>query len=172
MVELKVLNLHWLENTKAERDLCVHSSVYLRICDKIVSNEISGDWTVSSSAYFFLKSLKLTHDENSPSQLLPCCGFTMYALGDNYDELLIMGCSSGINWTITHEQNQIIHQFEDGKVVKTSFDEWRSAVCNFSDEVMEFYESSSPKIVDDEEDRRGFELFMREWKLLRAEAFD
>lgn len=171
MIELKSLNLHWLENSEAERDLCAHSSVYLKINSKIVSDKNAGDWTVSSSAYYLLKSLKENHDGNIEPQLLPCCGFNMYAVGDNKDELLIIGCPNGINWTISHKQNKVIHQFEDDEIIETDFDEWRNAVCNFSDEIMNFYENSPTKIVDDE-DRRGFELFMREWKRRREEAFD
>lgn len=171
MVELKSLNLHWLENSEAERDLCAHSSVYLKIDSKIVSDENAGDWTVSASAYYLLKSLKENHDGSVEPQLLPCCGFNMYAVGDNNDELLIIGYPSGINWTVAHKQNKVIHQFED-EILETDFDEWRNAVTEFSDAVMSFYEISSPKIIDDDEDKKGFELFMKEWKRLRAEAFE
>ena len=69
-------------------------------------------------------------------------------------------------------RNKIVHQFEDGEIVETDLDEWRDAVCKFSDAVEDFYEASSPKKVDDYEDRKGFELFIKEWKGLRAEAFD
>lgn len=54
MIELKVLNPHWLEgNENTEYDLCVHSPVWLKIGDRVVSNEESGDWTVSASATYF-----------------------------------------------------------------------------------------------------------------------
>lgn len=170
MVELKSLNLHWLENSEAERDLCAHSSVFLKIGSRIVSNEISGDWTVSATAYYLLKSLKENHDGSVAPQLLPCCGFDMYAVGDNNDELLIINCPNGINWTIKHTNDKVIHQFED-ETLETDFDEWRNAVIEFSDAVMNFYETSRHKITDDEENKKGFELFMKEWKRLRVEAF-
>ena len=172
MVELKALDLHWFEGSEEERDLCAHSSVYLKIGIKSISDEKAGDWTVSASAYYFLKSLKETHDGSIEPQLIPCCGFNMYVVGDNNDELLILGCPNGINWTILHKPNKIIHQFENGEIIETDFDEWRDVVCNFSDEIMNFYEISLPKVVDDEEDRKGFELFMKEWKRLRIEAFN
>jgi len=171
MIELRALNLHWLEDSEAERDLCAHSSVYLKIGSKIVSDENSGDWTVSASAYYLLDSLKENHDGSIEPQLLPCCGFNMYAVGNDNGELLIIGCSNGINWTITHEQNKVIHQI-GGEILEMDFGEWRNAVIEFSDSVMNFYEMSSPKIVDDEEDKKGFELFIKEWKRLRAEAFE
>lgn len=170
MIELKALNLHWLENAEAERDLCAHGSIYLKIDDKIVSDGRSDIWTVSASAYYLLKALKDGHDGNGEPQLIPCCGFNMYAVGDNDDELMIVGCQTGINWTIARKQNKIAHQFAGGGMIETDFGEWRDAVCSFSDEIMNFYERSEPKTVDDEEDRKGFALFMREWKRLRMEA--
>jgi hypothetical protein len=172
MVELKAFNLHWLENSDAERDLCAHGSVYLKIGDYVVSNEDSDDWTVSASAYYFLKALKENHDGDTAPQLIPHCGFNMYAVGDNNDELLIVGCPNGINWTIIHLENKVIHQFGDSKIIETTFDEWQEAVCNFSDEIMNFYSDSPAKIVDDEENKKGFEFFMNEWKRLRLEAFN
>ncbi len=172
MIELKALNLHWLESMKEEVDKCAHSSVYLKIDKRIISDENFGIWTVSSSAFYFLKALREIHNENSPSQLLPCCGFNMWILGDNANEPVILGCPSGINWTIIPAQNKVTHQFEDGEIIETNFNEWRNAVCKFSDEVMNFYKESLPKIIDDEEDKKGFELFMKEWKRLRAEAFE
>jgi hypothetical protein len=173
MIELKALNLHWLgeNDTEWQRDLCAHSSVFLKIKDKIVSDENLGDWTVSAAAYYLLKTLTENHNEKEDPQLFPCCGFNMYAVGDNNDELLILNCPSGINWSITHKPNYLIHQFENSEIIETDFAEWRNAVCNFSDEVMSFYETSAPKIVDDDADKKGFELFIKEWKRLRAEAF-
>jgi hypothetical protein len=171
MIELKVLNLHWLEGSEAERDLCAHGSVYLKIGNIIFSEEKPEDWTVSTTAYYFLKTLKGNHDTEGKSNLIPHCGHTMWEIGEE-KELYIGGCDIGIDWNITHSQGKVIHKISKDKFIETDFEEWRNAVCNFSDEVMKFYEVSSPKIVDDEEDKKGFELFMKEWKRLRAEAFD
>lgn len=174
MAELKALNLFWRGDNDSEkqRDLCAHGQVFLKIENKIVSDESLEDWTVSASAYYLLKSLKTNHDGTIEPQLIPCCGFNMYATGDKGKDLIISGCPNGINWTITHNHNKVIHQFEDGEIVEIDFNDWRNIVCDFSDEVMRFYEVSLPKIADDYEDKKGFPLFMREWKRLRAEAFD
>lgn len=171
MVELKVSNLHWLENTDAEKDLCAHGSVYLRLNDEIVSEAKQTDWTVSTAAYYLLKTLKENHNAKEDDFLIPHCGFTMWEIGEQ-KELYIGGCDIGINWNIKHSKGTVIHEIKKDIFIETDFDEWRNAVCNFSDEVMNFYKSSPPKIVDDEEDKKGFELFMREWKRLRAEAFN
>ena len=171
MVELKALNLHWLENCEAERDLCAHGSVYLKLGDKIVSEEKPDDWTVSAAAYYFLKTLKENHSISEDSHLIPHCGHTMWEVGEE-KELYIGGCDIGVDWNITHLLHKVIHEIVEGEFVETDFDQWRDEVCKFSDEVMKFYEISSSKIIDDEEDKKGFELFMKEWKRLRAEAFE
>ena len=171
MVELKALNLHWLEDTDTERDLCAHGSVYLKLDDEIVSEANPTDWTVSTAAYYLLKTLKENHNTAENAHLIPHCGFTMWEMSEN-KELYIGGCDTGIDWNISHSEGKVIHEIAKGKFIETSFDEWRNAVCDFSDEVMRFYEISSPKIVDDEADKKGFELFMREWKKLREEAFN
>jgi len=171
MVELKALNLHWLEDTDAEKDLCVHGFIFLKLDDEIISDAKSSDWTVSTAAYYLLKTLKENHLTSESNFLIPHCGFTMWEIGED-KELYIGGCDIGLNWNITHLKGKIIHEIAEGKFIETNYDEWRNAVCDFSDEVMKFYEVSLPKIVDDYEDKKGFELFMKEWKRFRAEAFD
>ena len=171
MVELKVLNLHWLEDTDAERDLCAHGSVYLKLNDEIISEAKNNDWTVSTAAYYLLKTLKENHSASGNEFLIPHCGFTMWEIGEE-KQLYIGGCDTGLNWNITHSKGKVIHEIGKGEFIEINLAEWRNAVCDFSDEVMKFYENSLPKIIDDEEDKKGFELFMREWKKLREEAFD
>ncbi len=169
MIELKALNLHWLENIKSEEDLCAHSTVYLKIGNRIVSDESLGDFTVSAATYYLLKTIKENHEGKAAIQLIPHCG-TIWELSYE-NELVMIGCDFGINWMISHTQDKVAHKFED-EIIETDFDEWREVVCNFSDDVLKFYEISSPKIFEGEEDKNAFELFMKEWKKLRAEAFN
>lgn len=171
MVELKALNLHWLENSEPERDLCAHGSVYLKLNNNVVSEFEPTDWTVNTSAYRLLKTLKENHIASEDDFLIPHCGFTMWEIGEE-KELYIGGCNIGINWSIRHSEDKLIHEIAKDVCIETDFNEWRNAVCSFSDEIMKFYEKSSPKLIEDEEDKKGFELFIREWKRLRAEAFD
>lgn len=74
MITLKAINLHWI--TTVDLDLCAHGQVIFKIREKIVSDESSGDWTVSAAAYNLLKTLGGNHDGNELAQLIPCCGFT------------------------------------------------------------------------------------------------
>ncbi len=170
MIELKALNPHWLETfEEPEYDLCVHSPVLLKIGDKIVSNKQSGDWTISASAYEFLKTLRNNHSTDGNEQLLPCCGFNFWKVENN---IIFGNCGTGMSWDILHDNDKIIHKFNDGKEIEINFDEWRIAVVKFTDDVLEFYESSAPRKFSDDESEKEFGFFISELKRLRKEAFD
>lgn len=170
MIELKALNPHWLDSfEEPEYDLCVHSPVWLKIDDKIVSNEESGDWTVSASAYEFLRSLKENHNSDEDEQLLPCCGFNFWKTGN---KIFFGNCGTGMNWDISLGEDHISHRFEDGDQIKVNFNEWRDAVVRFADEVLEFYRTSEPRKFSDDESKKNFEFFLSELKSLRSEAVE
>ncbi len=116
MIELRPINLHWLvgESGSDNGDLCAHSPVHLKIGDRIVSDENSGDWTVSAASYYLLKALTEGHDGLQEPQLLPCCGMPLPA-GSSDTEPILVGCPNGINWFITHEGGGVTrHAFKDG----------------------------------------------------------
>ncbi len=143
MIELKALNPHWLESVEdSDYDLCVHSQVWLKIGDKIVSNNESGDWTISASAYQFLKSVKENHYSNEDEQLLPCCGFNFYKVENKF---FFGNCGTGINWNILHNNDKIVHQFNDGEKIEVDFDEWRNAILKFSQDVFSFMRNLLPE---------------------------
>ncbi|MDQ3634761.1 MAG: hypothetical protein M3405_09680 [Acidobacteriota bacterium] len=168
MIELKVLNPHWLEgNENTEYDLCVHSPVWLKIGDRVVSNEESGDWTVSASAYLFLRSLDENHFSSEYEQLLPCCGFNFWNVED---KIFFSNCGTGMNWDILHKKDKIVHRFSNSEEIEIDCDEWKNAVVEFSDDVLSFYKKSKPRKFSDEESKKEFEYFMSEFKRLRKEA--
>ena len=79
IVILKVKNLHWLGEPETERDLCLHGFVDLSIGGKILSDENSGDWTISVASYNLLKTVHNNYTKSKyHSQLIPCCGHSMY----------------------------------------------------------------------------------------------
>jgi hypothetical protein len=174
MIELQAKKLYWHYAADPPRDLCAHGAVFLKIGDKIVSDGVDVEWTLSTAAYYLLKTLNEDHYATKESYdfLIPHCGHTMWAVGDANDELVLQGCDIGIDWTISRKGNTVVHTFSESEIIETTFDEWRDVVCQFSDEVWSFYESSEPKIVEDKDDRAGFELFLSEWKRLRLEAFE
>lgn len=167
MIELKALNPHWLESfEEPEYDLCVHSSVQLKIGNIIVSEKHSGIWTISATAYLFLKTL--TEDQNSEKdeQLLPCCGFSFWKVENN---IFFSNCGTGINWDIFHKNNKIVHKFKDTEI-EVGFEEWREVIIKFSDDVLKFYEESAPRKFEDDESKKEFKYFLSELKRLHKEA--
>ena len=94
----------------------------------------------------------------------------MWAIEGEPDGLFIGGCDIGIDWEIKHLDETVIHKIDDRNVIETQLDDWREAVCNFSDEVHAFFMTSWPKIIDDYDDQRGFELFMKIWEQRRKEV--
>ncbi len=167
MIELKLLNPHWLESLDApEYDLCVHSAVWLKIGDVIFSNETPDDWSVNATAYQFLRTLKRNHNLQEDEQLIPHCSFNLWK---TEDKIVFVNCDIGINWDIFRRNDKMVHKF-NGKEIEIDFDEWRDAVVNFSDDVLEFYESSAPRKFSSDEDEKDFNFFMSEFKRLRKEA--
>lgn len=169
MIELKLLNPHWLEDTEdSDYDLCVHSAVWLKIGDTIFSNEKPDDWAVSATAYHFLRTLKRNHNLQEDEQLIPHCSFNFWK---GEDKITFVNCSIGINWDIFRRNDKIVHKF-NGKEIEIDFDKWRDAVVSFSDSVLAFYESSTPRKFYADEDEKDFNFFMSEFKRLRKEAFE
>ena len=56
----------------------------------------------------------------------------------------------------------------DGRQWQIDWEEWRSAVFGFADEVAEFYAASSPKQPQSPEDHQGFQKFAKEWARRRG----
>ena len=56
---------------------------------------------------------------------------------------------------------------EDGRIIDVPENDWREAVLNFSDAVMDFYDRSMRKEPADDDERKGFSAMMIEWQRLR-----
>jgi hypothetical protein len=132
-----------------------------------------GDWTVSASALYLLRSLSDDHTSENPiaelNLLFPCCGFTAWLCGTRYP-LMIMGCPGGKDVEIRHESGAVQLRCQD-KHHTVSFNEWGAAVLSFCDQIEEFYARSEPKVTpEEEEDRKGWAAFWSEWKVRKAHA--
>lgn len=168
MFEIKVSNLHWLENMDETEDTCLHGDAWVRIGDEILEFENA---TVSATAFYLLRSLKRNHTMYQMGvQLLPCCGFDMYFLKG---ELIICGCPNGIDWSVVHENGQIKLITETGQETVLPFEEYQKTVCAFADEIEAFYRNAKEKVFDDEktirgeEDREVYTAFWKEWHQIR-----
>jgi hypothetical protein len=167
-VELRPTHLHWMENGDPFRDLCVHGGIYLRIGELVVSDGTDLDWTVSTAAFNLLRTILEDQPLEGREALIPHCGFTMWQVSSEPDGLYIPNCDIGINWSLTHRADEVLHEFVDGTIVTTDLQEWKAVVFGFADEVYHFLHTAWPKVIDDEEDRRGFELFISLWEKRRS----
>lgn len=171
-IDLRATNLHWLEESDPFEDCCLHGAVYLRIGDTLLSDGNDLSWTVSTAAFNLLKTLNENHELGDQRPLIPHCGHTMWVVESEPDSLYLGGCDIGIDWTIQHEPGKVLHKLGGDRNVETSPDVWRKAVCQFSDDVFEFFMTAWPKNITDEDDLKGFELFMSLWRQYRVAAGD
>ncbi|CAN5148409.1 hypothetical protein BH20ACI2_BH20ACI2_25260 [soil metagenome] len=167
-IELTPTQLHWREESNPFEDCCLHGGVYLRIGDVVVSDGNDPDWTVSTAAFNLLKTINQDHTVGEQRPLIPHCGHTMWILETEPDGLYLGGCDIGIDWNIKHKPSVVDHELSENRVVETSSETWRRSVCEFSDEVYAFFITAWPKVIGDQDDLKGFELFMNLWRKYRA----
>lgn len=166
--DLKILDLHWIKNEDDPNDLCAHGHVYLKIGDEVVSNNQTGDWTLSSTALSLLRTIEKDYKKNDiDNQLLPCCGH--FIIPDDKEETVtIQGCDTGINWTITHNNGTVEHLTDKGEKATIEKEDYKKLIFDFADNVEQFYNQSQPKIIPtDDFDRKGYLTFWKEWRRLR-----
>lgn len=134
------------------------------------------EWTVSGAALFLLRSVFHNHSKaNSVAEsnmLIPCCGFTPYKDTGERFSLLLMGCNHGVDPEVTHGGSQVRVEHM-GESRSLSIEAWSSAVASFSEQVLAFYQSCSPKAeIDDVHYREGWEEFWREYHDLKGRALE
>ena len=97
------------------------------------------------------------------NQLLPCCGFSLFP-NETLDNVVILGCDNGIDWSVVHDGDTVILELEDGTRENISIDEYKKEVFKFADTVETFYKScASKKMPKDKVDRDGYIAFWNEW---------
>lgn len=110
-----------------------------------------------------LKTLKEDHIPGEGKQMLPCCGNTMIA-NENRDEVEIIGCDNGIDWTVLHDDGMIKIITESGNIVFLHYLQYKKQVIDFANIIENYYKKSSPKIFpEDEFGRNGYLAFWNEW---------
>jgi hypothetical protein len=169
--DIKILDLHWINNVDDPTDLCAHGHVFVKIGNEVIVDKDSLDITVSATGLYLMRTLKVNYKkDNYASQLLPCCGHYIIAEDDN-DFVTICGCPSGIDWTIIHtDDNKIKHITESGQEAIIDKEAYKFLVLDFADEVENFYKTSLPKAIPtDDFDKKGYLAFWKEWRNLRGE---
>lgn len=167
--DIKILDLHWIQNVDDPTDLCAHGHLYVKIGNEIVSDNENGDWALSATALYLMRTIKSDYKaDDYASQLLPCCGHFMI-IEEKTNKLLIIGCPNGVDWTIVHQDNKVKHIAYNGQEAVIDESEYKTLVFNFADQVEQFYKNSSQKILpDNESDKNAYLAFWKEWRELRA----
>src|SRR5262249_47389252 len=163
---LRPTNLHWIKGDSDDpKDLCAHAGIEFCVGKDSLVSPNDGDWTVSAAALYLLRTLSKPHTKSSPvgDHLFPCCGFAMFDV-EGQEDVFICGCPSGIDFQVIREGNEVVLTGPTGEEHRAPWPAWRKVVCKFSDAVKAFYAASSPKQPYNEEDAKGFQKFMAEWK--------
>ncbi|BCZ46795.1 hypothetical protein psyc5s11_28620 [Clostridium gelidum] len=166
---IKIIDLHWIDGKEDDgKDLCLHGNVFVRIGDEIIDNGIDNDdWTVSAGALMMLRSIETNHiafkEEN---HMLPCCGHFMY-IDEKTNKIVVLGCPTGIDWTVIHKGNNVKLITETGKETIIPNNEYEEIIFSYTDKLKEFYNNSMPKIFSDDYDRKSYVEFWKEWNQIR-----
>ena len=164
MFSISVSNLHWMERIDPAEDLCLHGNAKAIIGHEVLEYDNA---TVSSTALYLLKSLKEDHKIYESNQMLPCCGFFMIA-NEELSKVDICGCPNGVDWSVLHENGNVVLVTEAGERTEILFDEYKTTVFAFADQVEAFYNAAADKkLPEDEFDRNGYIAFWNEWKAIR-----
>ena len=164
MFSITASNLHWVEGEDPTEDLCLHGNAKVIIGHEVLEYDNA---TVSSTALYLLKSLKEDHKIYESNQMLPCCGFFMIA-NEELSKVDICGCPNGVDWSVFHENGNVVLVTEAGERTEILFEEYKTTVFAFADQIESFYHSAADKkIPEDTFDRNGYIAFWNEWKAIR-----
>ena len=160
MFRIDADDLSWINGSPDDpSDHCLHGHAVAKVGERTLEYNA----TVSATALYLLKSLTEDHIAGKDLQMLPCCGFSIYA-DDDLQNVTIVGCNSGIDWSVLHEGDEVRIVLEDGYSVTVPHDEYRREVFAFADKIEAFYDACSPKEDrEDEFEQAGYTAFWREW---------
>lgn len=162
--KIDATDFRWINSAEDDpHDLCLHGRAHVRIGERIFED----DAAISATALYLLKSLTEDHIIFEDNQMLPCCGFFI-APNESLDNVCIIGCDYGTDWTIKHHGDEVILVLEDGYEESIALDQYRNEVFAFADKIEAYYKICKPKILPkDEFDRNGYIAFWNEWNRRR-----
>ena len=161
---INATNMEWIDGSKDNpEDLCLHGYVTVNIGNQKLETYA----TISATALYLLKSLTENHIINEDNQMLPCCGHS-FLPNKTLDNVTICGCPNGVDWTIIHNEDNVIIELEDGTKESIFINDYKSEVFRFVDMIEKFYNSCSPKVLpEDKFEKEGYIAFWNEWRRRR-----
>lgn len=153
-------NFCWIDSSADNReDLCLHGEVTVTIGD----TQLSYSCCTSAAALQMLRTLTQDHKITPHEQMLPCCGHSLFA-SDDLSKVTISGCDNGIDYSVTHKEDTVIIETEEGILYTVSLPKYRAKVLEFARAVEKFYRQCSPKILPTEPyEKDGYLAFWNEW---------
>lgn len=178
MITLQAIDLCWVSSEyDPSSDQCAHGrcSFIANHIDFIVPND--GEWTLSATALFLLRTLKHDHQINTKvaegNFLFPCCAFTAWP-SDGKFPVVCCGCPTGLDVWIKHENTEKGVEIEinsDRGKCKLPLQDWTLAVTQFADQITNFYDKGMPKnYIEDSENQEGWAAFWKEYTQMRGNA--
>lgn len=154
-------DLEWINGEKDNpKDLCLHGHAVAKIGNEILEY----DATVSATALYLLKTITEDHIMYEDNQMLPCCGHSMFLKEDGSGDVLICGCTNGIDWSVIHNKEDVKIITEFGNEIVISLDEYKKEVFKFADLIENFYNNCTEKILPkDTFERNVYIAFWKEW---------
>ncbi len=170
MFDIEILDLGWISGPEDDpADQCCHGTARVTIGEERFENPA----TLSATGLFLLRTLTEDHplvgDSMNGGQMLPCCGHFMLADPENQG-VMICGCSNGIDWSVVHEEDEVVLGTTSGATTRVPLMEYRNVVGRFADRIEEFYRSCQTKDPKGEPEQSGFEAFWNEWRRRRSVA--
>lgn len=163
-LEIDATDLAWLEGMDEKVDRCLHGKAFVKIGDEILEDVYVA---VSAAALYLLRTLTDNHITNGMnisvgSQMIPCCVFSMYA-DKSLENVDIIGCNAGTDWSVIHIDNKIKLTTENGTKVTIVLEEYRKIAYAFADKIEDYYNKGLPKTFNHEVDFEGYTAFWNEW---------
>lgn len=168
MVTISASNLRWIRGPEDDpADQCAHGELLISVDGVDFVDAKDESITLSGAAFFLLRTLDSSHTPEASvapeNVLLPCCAFNPWPVGEG-GSLVIMGCGGGVDLSVEHLPDGRVRIGRGERGATVPFEHWRTAVVAFARQIEAFYASSLPKAeLDDELDRRGWEMFWAEW---------
>ncbi|MBQ7262705.1 MAG: hypothetical protein IJR14_03180 [Synergistaceae bacterium] len=166
---IDVRKLYWVMGDADDpHDLCLHGDPIVRIGERTLEDD---ELSVSAAALYLLRSLTEDHIAGGEDErMIPCCGHFMMA-DDALENVTIVGCPNGIDWSVRHRDSAVVLSLEDGTEERVSEEGYREEVFRFADKIEAYYRSCADKVFDGDEDdfaKNGYTAFWNEWHRRRG----
>ena len=166
-LEIVPINMRWIEDLPEEYDRCLHGEVKVLYNGEIVFSS-DANRTINVTGYYLLKSIDKDYEKNIyASQLIPCCGFTMFP-NEEMQDVLIIGCPQGDDFSIFHSEELVTMIFDSSNSISITIECFKRAVLGYVNQIESFYVSSKLKCIPvDEIDEKAYEVFWNDWKTMK-----